>query len=123
MTIQEFIEKAVQGLWDLPGVNQLTLTQYGGATVYFKNGSSRSFGTADILLMPQCWQAVARVEAWDHGTWSREVWTNKDDQLHAEGLDRFGTTENGLPAWRWYMHRMIDALAEGRSIEDFLAEL
>lgn len=108
MTIIEFIQKAIEGGWKCPLVNA---------------GSDFMYPLDNfIFLDPLAWQAVGKTEGWN-GTWSREVWTNKDDQLYAEGLDRFGTTENGLPAWRWYMHRMVDSLAEGRSLEDFISTL
>lgn len=57
------------------------------------------------MLDPRFWQAVGKVRGWDgcsanHG----EYW-------------------EGKPHWLYEMHRMIDALAEGKSIEEFLQAL
>lgn len=69
----------------------------------YKDGSSE---TAAMLLDPLAWQAVGKVEV--------EKW----------GETAFdGTVGDTVPVWRVNMHKMIDALAEGKSIEDFLSEL
>jgi hypothetical protein len=83
MTIQSFIEKAIEGGWRPKG------------TLY-----KEDFMDAHILD-PEMWKAVGKVEGWSKGLkgYSREV------------------------PWRRNMHRMVDALAEGKSIEEFLATL
>lgn len=50
-----------------------------------------------MLLDSLAWKAVGKVEGWE-----------------ANG-DRY--------AWLYFMHRMIDALADGKTISDFLATL
>lgn len=60
-----------------------------------------------VLLDPKAWRSVAKVEGWD-----RPI-TDEDRRL-------------GLTLRRGYlvkMHMMIDALAEGKTIQQFLGDL
>lgn len=58
-----------------------------------------------IFLDPAAWQAVGKTERWH--LWKKEP--NKPIQ--------------GIRDWRDVMHSMIDALAEGKTIEQFLQEV
>lgn len=57
------------------------------------------------LLDPLFWQALGKAEGW-----KPEVTWNEGELRHQA-------------EWRENMHRMIDALAEGKSIEEFLSTL
>jgi hypothetical protein len=59
-----------------------------------------------VVLDPEAWKAVGRAER----TW------NMLSEKH------WGQ-EEPMPEWQWKMHRMIDALAEGKSIEQYLETL
>ena len=61
-----------------------------------------------LLLDPIAWQAVGKVEGWQQDT---------EERRQGIGL----IVNKG----RWYyeMHRMIDALAEGKTIEQYLEML
>lgn len=74
------------------------------------------------ILQPDWWQSLEKSLNW-FGVWSREYWTSKSDQLHAKGLDRFGTTEEELPPWRWYSARFYDLILTGGDTEKFWEEL
>ena len=56
-----------------------------------------------FVLSVRFWQALGKTEGWEE----EDIWTG----------DFYG------PDWLLYMHRMIDALAEGKSIKEFLATL
>lgn len=61
-----------------------------------------------ILLDPLAWQAVGKVEGW------------QDVQAGYRESDGLILYESG---WKRRMHRMIDALAEGKTITQFLETL
>ncbi len=66
----------------------------------------------ELVLIPKAWQAVGKVRGWKKS----RVPMNTDDIYSEIGW-------HDIPTWLYNMHRMIDALAEGRSIEDFLKTL
>lgn len=95
MTVQTFIERAIEGGWK--GVSW--------------DGMNLRPGTNDIfsmLLDPFAWQAVGKVEGWKECP----------ADLHPEqcGLNHYA-------GWLWKMRSMIDALAEGKTIEQYLETL
>lgn len=112
MTIPTFIEKAIEGGWKVQILSQTAshyeisaLTRRQGDTwgVWLKqprrkNGKLEDESTeillSEILLDPEAWKAVGKVDVW------------------FEQYD-----------WSWHMHRMIDALAEGKTIEQYLLTL
>ena len=100
MTIPEFIKKAIEGGWE------------GKSTAIHK-----------MVLDPLAWQAVGKVEGW-------ELYSCSDCYQSDEGftfdecpkcLGERGRVE--MVTWLVNMHRMIDALAEGKTIEEFIATL
>ena len=58
----------------------------------------------NIFLDPLAWQAVGKVEGWRTRKCEKEICIPCND-------------------WKYAMHRMIDALAEGKSVEQFLQTL
>lgn len=93
MTIEDFVEKAIQGGWD-------SKNEWGS--------SPHDIPIERILLDPKAWQAVARVT------------THRGEEKHLSHpvLDaRIKATASRN------MYRMIDALAEGGTIESFLETL
>jgi len=84
MTIQAFIENAVQGGIPRDAVD--------GVNVY------------ELLLNPELWKAVGKVEGWNVHDNSRNLYEAK-------------------PHWLYLQHRMIDALAEGKTLEQYLETL
>lgn len=68
-------------------------------------------GSADLntmLLSPIAWQAVGKVEGWRR--WDTDQLTPSGNNIIREG-------------YTLQMHRMTDALAEGKTIEQFLETL
>tara|TARA_Y100000310_G_scaffold272864_1_gene288077 strand:+ start:35 stop:319 length:285 start_codon:yes stop_codon:yes gene_type:complete len=94
MTIKQFIEKAIEGGWE--------------------DGDSRSahhvndcvvenVNVHKILLDPAAWEAVGKIEKWKE-EYERKHW--------------------GYPAeWNANMHEMIDALADGKTIQQYIETL
>lgn len=63
----------------------------------------------DVVLDPKAWQACGKVEGW----------------VEESGAAVFfvGTEANEVPEWHYNMLKMIDALAEGKSLEQFIKTL
>jgi len=113
MTPKQFIEKAIEGGWTHKGY----LPKVGGCCHYneaygtgsYTHDSSHVviFKICEMFLDPLAWQAVGKVEEW-----KEEV--NLRDSIIYRDYIRIAHIN---------MHRMIDTLCEGRSIEQFLENL
>jgi len=93
MTASQFISKAIEGGWEMGG---MTIDEILINPLHIPL----------IIIDPKAWQAVGKVEGWI--TSCQNV---LDDQRIVGD------------AWRVNMLLMIDALAEGKSIEDFIKTL
>jgi hypothetical protein len=120
---QRFIEKAIEGGWksDEPHIAGGAYENgdfFGGHAHYkfrLKEGHAaalKRIAIESIVLDPAAWQAVGKVSGWA----GRQVTTTGQD--HYDGELRIGVEVQSQ--WSVYMHRMIDALAEGKSIESYL---
>ena len=105
MKIKQFIEKAIEGGWKKNEL--LKHNQIGGGYV-FKMPAIHA-----ILLDPLAWQAVGKVSGW--GTKCYECSGSKNHTSLWQ--------ENGSPCALHIQHSMIDELAEGKSIEQYLETL
>ncbi len=99
MTIQSFIAKGVEGGWK-------------NEQAYSFKGDDFVYCISFILLDPEAWRAVGKVEGW---TTTEESGGNWDDMRTMSYAD--------IPTWKHNMHTMIDTLAEGRTIEQYLETL
>lgn len=107
MTIKQFIEKAIEGGWEKENEPQLDINN-DGCWVDFENpDDTRVLHQSDIFLDPKSWQAVGKVEGWEIG-------------VNFPILDMYRDPQD---EWQFKMHQMIDALAEGKTIEEFLKTL
>ncbi len=105
MTIQEFIEVAIEGGWEFG----MTAMQNPGFQVHnfgFRFGielkSNVSIDT--IVLDPEAWQAVVRSHIK-----SREVKDIREQDIK-------DITQN-------WMHKMVDMLCSGKTLEEYIATL
>lgn len=101
MTTQQFIEKAVEGGFhpsyiEVPEIKHM---------VYY----GHPYPVYVILLDPLAWQAVGNVEGWE--------------KLTINGYELKGVRGYDYSPWYLNMHRMIDALADGKTINQFLETL
>ena len=119
MTIPEFIDQAIEGGWKAPERFDLL------------NPAERQFllkeGIHEWVLDPTFWQAVGKVEGWDEETTSykvakREVETYRGSFVRPAHTITRKKYRNGN-VWKIKMHAMIDALAEGKSLEEALAKI
>lgn len=106
MTIEQLIEKAIAGGWKYLGMNGKH-----SLALALEDAEKQNF---TFLLDPEFWKAVGKVE-WD-GKFSCPHWESE-----LVGERSFKMVE--MPHWKYYMHAMIDALAEGKTIEEFIATL
>ena len=120
MTIKQFIEKATEGGWNREDFEQFLLEWSLGDDnkLYIHNGNGIPawYGKEtihSILLDPLAWQAVSKVVGWYP--------SNCKDCQKENGCEYH--LKNEHPTWRYKMHRMIDALAEGKTIEEFIKTL
>ena len=137
MTIQEFIEKAIEGGYRREGVvglNALDLSE-----ILLPRGAE------PILLDVEAWKAVGKVEGWEEKEleigdevyfgmppmFGRITSTDKETarvrtyelSVDGVGLQKLPKEVLHQAVWKQNMHRMIDSLAEGRTIEEYLDTL
>lgn len=107
MTITEFITKAIEGGWRPPN----TAHVYGADAmdgVWVTDDRDTVFQLEDIylvhevLLDPKFWQALGKTKGWAVNTNRIQDWDHE---------------------WLYRWHCMIDALADERTIEEYLATL
>lgn len=122
MTTQTFIEKAIEGGWDLWGNwhkgLSVEVTDDGmGVEAMFYEGEypeegSIRYDVEKILLDCEAWQAVGKVEGWSE---------EETKRFFPRGMGGMDSVIG--PVWLCQMHRMIDALADGKSIDEYLETL
>lgn len=119
MTVQEFVEKAIEGgwaerhfriIWKKPKV-EIRLD----GKVTLDEGNSMGFTTThQILLDPEAWRAVGKVEGWEKKNpargWEYEEMSN-------------GAIVGLLDAWECNMHSFMQALIEGKTAQQYLSTL
>mgnify|MGYP000861035435 CR=1 FL=1 len=99
MTIQQAIEKAIEGGWDktraLFGLN------------------NASYSMEKVYLDPEFWQALGKSMGW---------WEQRDGN-DCGGCETCDRTFNHSKDYILYWHRFIDHLADGGTIEEFFESL
>lgn len=103
MTINAFIENAIEGGWTYMG-SKTWKARAGRITFYSKENYPFHTSEEKILLDPLAWQAVGKVEGWPE---------KKED----------GFMQPCPNGWLDRMHQMITSLAKGKTIEEFLKTL
>ena len=109
MTIKQFIEKAIEGGYALQSTGMDLAAKH---TVQSFLANKEMFPDLlplwivnTILFDPLAWQAVGRVEGWDK--------IMPDDGYGGEFIENCHTK----------MHRMIDFIYEGKTVEEYLGTL
>lgn len=110
MTIQQFIEKAIEGGWDF--TDNVNFSEEDRArfkrTEHLKDPKNIAGFWGAVFLDPLAWQAVGKVEGWkslDDSDWATNAWMDI------------------TPEWHVNMRNMIDALAGGKTTEQYLETL
>lgn len=98
-----FVEDALKGGW----CEGYHLQNYGefGDVLFVSGIRSKALVKSEILLSPVAWQAVGKARGWS---------------THNTACNKCGVPFNG---WKGKMHGLIDALSEGKSIEDYLTSI
>ena len=110
MTIQETIEKAINGGWKLPPVHPFGEIQFIRSDTRPK--SSFHLHSDSLFLDPLFWQSLGKAMGW-YVKGQGKLGLNR---LHPDG--RYHTDE-----WLFKWHRFIDHLAEGKDPESFFKQL
>jgi hypothetical protein len=109
----KFIEDAIAGGFAKDTVLGMRVTEVNGDNVLLREDAvTLTLRISQILLQPLAWQAVGKTRGW---TAEFEIATG----LVIEGRDTVMSGEI-VPKWRYEMHRFIDHLADGKSIEEAL---
>lgn len=123
MNIKEFIEKAIEGGWRATIVtNGIKMTSGNWEAIMMQAGSFSGVW----LLDPLAWQAVGKVEGW--GKYLCEhCGQDFDPQETREELHDVCMQANRCRGiwqedFRPKMHRFIDSLCDGKSLETALSE-
>ena len=109
MSIQEAIEKAIEGGWYIQGCvpKKVGFIEEYESNFICENKNGMSVNvmhpTASIFLDPSFWRSLGKEMGWE----KENVITNSVEYLE----------------WKGHWHRFIDYLAEGKSIEDYFKEL
>jgi len=108
MEIKEFVEKAIEGGYNLRerlGVPK-GLGSYPSLEII-----AEKIHIYQILLDPKAWEAVGKVEGW-----------NGCPNFFANWSDH-GVGQCNCKSYEGKMHAMIDALTEDKSIEEYIKTL
>lgn len=110
MTTKEFCQKAIEGGFRVAGYEDAEVTSNGLRISYCDY-----IDKATILLDPLAWQAVGKVEGWDEN-----IPQVSDKEL---SLSEIVIKYKKMPEYAYNMHRMVDYLCDGGTIESFLETL
>jgi hypothetical protein len=132
MTIKQFIEKAIEGGWQpcdiIDDYNKIIITHTNGG-VWIKNDPDEDGCHIDhtqMFLDPLAWQAVGKVMGWGEKkvemTVSKRYGYRNGKKVHYPEVRRTRTYKNNR-AYKQKMHAMLDALCEGKTIEEYLETL
>lgn len=115
MTPKQFVEKAVEGGWRYGNVFDRT----GELTVRLFSDKHVAPPMEVAYLDPKAWEAVGKVDGWK---WHCAECRNERESegFYCEDCDMVVTLRIG---WEFNMHRMVDFLVEGKSIEQYLETL
>lgn len=129
MTIEEFVEKAIEGGWIPKGMENTPETR---DPLYVM---CNYFHQPTFLLDPKAWQAVGKVEEWSDiciKPTSVDRETLVSSMFVSDNLLDTSTTKKVAadilrmetwPKWQAKMFEMTHALIEGKTIEEFISSL
>jgi len=122
MTIEEIVNKGIKGGWRPHTHNgvyefctSIKVNQYNISFIDEESDDFCNLKLEQILLDPKFFQAVGKVEGWEK-VGKCKVCGNVEEKCTGQ----FIASRKG---WLSNMHRMIDALAEGKTLEEFIKTL
>ena len=111
MKTKEYIEKAIEGgyesgiitIMDLPDLHEGILPKI----------------LNSFILDPKAWEAVGSVEGWEQWRCQCGFYYDMQGMIICPDCNKSGAKKS----WKQNMQEMIDALIEGKSIEEYLETL
>lgn len=132
MTIQTFIEKACEGTFYLydpyyrskDKIVKFHMLLHQRVIVEDEHGHKHRIPVSDVLLSVEAWKAVGKVEGWEYKEAEKGNGMKIDPaQIDSKEREAIAKEWGIKPDWLVYMHDMIDALAEGKTTEQYLETL
>ena len=128
MTIEQFIEAAIEGGYILGNDKVNTFEEsdsHYSSCWYFHKGFD--YLIPEILLDPESWKAVGKVKGWSiemqMPMFMKEPQNDPNTFVASEMGGRFGYDFQRMPFWYFKMVGMIQALYEGKTLEEYIATL
>lgn len=131
MEIKTFIEKAIEGGWASHiVVNKHYWEASNAGLQWYASHPARlgaeilKVGIHEILLDPKAWEAVGNTQAWEKecdkcGKQSEDI--QKEGKIYGGSICSYmGEAHKMQPYWKYYMRRMINALAQGKTVTEYL---
>lgn len=133
MTIKQFIERAIEGGWKPANTNILLQAgaEYHPTTqeVHMLDVEEGDWYThiQVVLLDPEAWKAVGKASGWNKvNCISCLEWVEPGSENPLLTLNEYcdhPNLEDYEKKWLCEMHRMIDFLAEGKTLEEYISTL
>ncbi len=127
MTIQQFIETAIEGgwpeQWDPKETSRLSMRYVKASDYKFLDWYPEKLYITSIFLDPKAWEAVGKVRGW-----SEESVYQKHIKMDPESRKDLGDFAEDLADhtrsnYVDHMHAMIDAVCSGKTLEEYIATL
>ena len=106
MTIQQFIEAAIEGGWKNDGQKVTNSLQKDVTRALFSPQMTRLTSLQDMCLDPEAWKAVGRLKGWK-----------------TDGMCGACEYPGSMDDPEWHMHQMVRALCNGQTLEEYIATL
>lgn len=112
--IEKFIRDAEEAWQNKPPFKHefLRANQY-WAVFKDANGSEYTIAIETMLLKPDVWQAVGKVRGWKNEPCKSPSWMHEGNIADYEKCEEY----------RYHWHLLLDALAEGKTIEEYLQSI
>lgn len=129
MTRQEFAEKAIKGGFNPLGQKYLDARAEENGMVCIKYtlwDMPLSISFDSLVYNPRAWEAVGKAMQWQNmpRMMTLEIQDRVVQRLKDEEFRKVLTRETVFrPWWLHVMHKMIDAQADGKTIDDYIATI
>lgn len=128
MTIQQAIEKAVEGGYHRGQIGTSPIVEINcDFAITETKGERNHYGLAWVWLDPLFWQSLVTAMEWDRDLEGLKCSCSEDIYYSYQFCPKCGKQMRKVEVmttyWKKEWHRFVDALAEGKSAEDFFKEL
>ena len=134
MTPKQFIEKAIEGGWQpfsdtkVRKGFEVEENEVETMIIFYDKVNVRRYSLPLVVLNPLAWQAVGKVEGWGTPRDTHKWITTESGAIICDYCVCLKSKpdkkcKRNVRHWKDEMHRMIEALAGGRSNKEFLKTL